>query len=316
VSSAEPLDVVLGTGALGRAVASHLLRDGRRVRLVNRSGHLAEPPPGAALHAADLTDPAAARQACAGASTIYLCANVPYTDWPRRWPPLAAGILEGAIASGAKLVYGDNLYAYGPVNGPIREDCPAAATGRKGRVRAAIATLFLQAHRDGKARVAIGRASDFFGPWAAETSAIGSRVVPAALAGKRGMVLGDIDQRHTYTYIDDYARGLITLGTRDAALGQSWHVPSAPTTTTRAMLDMVWAEAGTGKPRVTTMRHGMVKLVGLFSPIVRELDEMMYEWDRPYVVDHAKFERAFGAPVTPHAEAIRDTVAWFRSRKS
>lgn len=312
--SSKQLDVVLGTGALGRAVASRLLGAERRVRLVNRSGRMEQAPQGAELQAADLTDHDSARRVCAGAETVYLCANVPYTHWPQRWPPLAAGILAGAIASGAKLVYGDNLYAYGPVNGPIREDCPEMATGKKGKVRAELTQLFLAAHRAGQVRVAVGRASDFFGPWAAETSAIGSRVVPAALTGKRGMVLGDIDQPHTYTYIDDYARGLITLGTRDEALGQVWHVPSAPTTTSRALLERVWAEAETGKPRVMTMRRGMVRLVGLFNPLVRELDEMMYEWEKPYVVDHSKFERAFGAPVTPHAEAIRSTVGWFRSQ--
>jgi nucleoside-diphosphate-sugar epimerase len=284
--------------------------------MINRSGRLEDPPAGAELQAADLNDHDAARQACAGAASIYLCANVPYTDWPRGWPPLAAGILAAATASGAKLVFGDNLYSYGPVDGPIREDCPAVATGKKGRLRAQLAETFLAAHRAGQVRVAIGRASDFFGPWAEQTSALGSRVVPAALSGKRGMVLGDIDRLHTYTYIDDYARGLVTLGSRDAALGQVWHVPSAPTLTTRALLEMVWAEAGTGKPRVMAMRRGMVKVVGLFNPLVRELDEMMYEWEKPYVVDHSKFERAFGATITPHAEAIRNTVAWFRNRKS
>jgi nucleoside-diphosphate-sugar epimerase len=319
-AAASEKDVVLGTGALGRAVARQLLQAGRRVRLVNRSGQLDEPPAGAELHRADLTDPAAAALACAGSQTAYLCANVPYNDWPRQWPPLVAGILAGAIASGAKLVYGDNLYAYGPVNGPIREDCPEVATGKKGRLRARLAKPFLDAHRAGQVRVAIGRASDFFGPWAAETSAIGSRVIPAALAGRRGMVLGDIDQPHTYTYIDDYARGLVTLGTRDEALGQIWHVPSAATTTTRKMLEMVWAEAGgssqaAGKLNVMVMRRGMVKVVGLFNPIVRELDEMMYEWEKPYVVDHSKFERVFGTHVTAHDQAIADTVAWFRSRQ-
>ena len=139
MTGADPLDVVLGTGALGRAVAEELLRRGRRVRLVNHSGRLAAPPAGADLAAADLTDADAAQAACAGAETAYLCANVPYTDWPAKWPPLAAGILEGAARAGAKLVYGDNLYSYGFVAGPLREDLPAAAANVKGRVRARIA---------------------------------------------------------------------------------------------------------------------------------------------------------------------------------
>ena len=313
MNGTPPLDVVLGTGALGRAVADELLGRGRRVRLVNRSGQLAEPPAGATLLAADLTDAGAAQTACAEADTVYLCANAPYTDWLAKWPPLATGSLEGAARAGAKLVYGDNLYAYGPVDGPLREDLPAAPTGVKGRVRAGIATRFLEAHRAGLVRVAIGRASDFYGPWATDSSLLGSRVIPAALAGKAGQVIGDVDQPHTFTFIRDYARGLATLGARDEALGQVWHVPSAETTTQRALLAMVWQEAGAGAPRFSAAPGWLVRAFGLFSPIMRELAEMLYEWERPYVVDHSKFERAFGAPATPHREAIRETVAWFRA---
>ena len=313
MSEASPLDVVLGTGALGRAVADELLGRGRRVRLVNRSGRLVAPPPGALLRAADLTDAASAQAACAEAGTVYLCANVPYTDWREKWPPLAAGILEGAARAGARLVYGDNLYSYGPVDGPLREDLPAAATGTKGRVRAGIAARFLDAHRAGRVRVTIGRASDFYGPWATDSSLLGSRVVPAALAGGIGQVIGDVDQPHTFTFIRDYARGLATLGAREEAFGQLWHVPSAETTTQRELLRLVWEEAGAGVPRFRAAPGWLVRALGLFSPMMRELAEMLYEWERPYVVDHSKFERAFGAATTPHREAIRETVAWFRA---
>jgi nucleoside-diphosphate-sugar epimerase len=284
------------------------------VRLVNRSGRLEGPPAGAGLRAADLTDPEAAREACAGAAVVYLCANVPYTDWPARWPPLARGILEGVARSGAKLVYGDNLYSYGPVSGPLREDLPDAATGAKGRVRAAVAASLLAAHRAGRVRVAIGRASDFYGPWATESSLLGSRVVPAALAGGAGQVIGNVDLPHTFTFLRDYARGLATLGAREEADGQVWHVPSAETTTQRELLRMVWQEAGAGTPRFRAARGWLVRMLGLFSPIMRELAEMIYEWEAPYIVDHSRFERAFGARTTPHREAIRETVAWFRER--
>jgi nucleoside-diphosphate-sugar epimerase len=127
-------------------------------------------------------------------------------------------------------------------------------------------------------------------------------------------VIGDVDQPHTFTFIRDYARGLATLGARDEALGQVWHVPSAETTTQRALLAMVWEEAGAGNPKLTVMRGRLVRALALFSPIMRELAEMLYEWERPYVVDHSKFERAFGVETTPHREAIRETVAWFRER--
>jgi nucleoside-diphosphate-sugar epimerase len=307
------LDVVLGTGALGRAVAEESARQGHRVRLVNRRGRMAEPPADAGLHAADLTDARAAQAACAGAATVYLCANVPYTDWPARWPPLAAGVLEGVARAGARLVYGDNLYAYGPAAGPLHEDLPYAATGAKGRVRAEIADRLLAAHRAGRVRVTIGRASDFYGPWATDSSLLGSRVVPAALTGGTGQVIGNVDLPHTFTYIRDYARALVTLGLRDEALGRAWHVPSAETMTQRALLRLVWEEAGAGAPRFRSARGWLVSALGLVSPLMRELAEMMYEWERPFVVDHARFAQAFGADPTPHREALRETVAWFRA---
>ncbi len=310
----DPLDVVLGTGPLGRAVAEELLARGRRVRLVNRSGRLAEPPPGAGLHAADLTDPGAAATACAGAEVAYLCANVPYTEWPERWPPLAAGILEGAARAGARLVYGDNLYSYGPVDGPLHEDLPPAATGRKGRVRARIAADFLAAHRAGRVRVTIGRASDFYGPWATASSLLGSRVIPAALAGRPAQVIGDVDVPHTFTFLRDYARGLATLGARDEALGRVWHVPSAEALTQRELLALVAEEVGSGPLRIQAAPGWLVRALGLVSPIMRELAEMLYEWKRPYVVDHSRFAGAFGATTTPHREAVRETVAWHRAR--
>jgi nucleoside-diphosphate-sugar epimerase len=266
------------------------------------------------LHAADLTDPTAAAAACAGAGVAYLCANVPYTDWPEKWPPLAAGILEGAARAGVKLVYGDNLYSYGPVDGPLHEGLAPAATGRKGRVRARIAADLLAAHGAGRVRVAIGRASDFYGPWATESSLLGSRVIPAAFAGRPAQVLGALDTPHTFTFIRDYARGLATLGAHAEAFGQVWHVPSAPAPTQRELLALVWAEADVGAPRVKAAPSWLVRALALASPIMRELAEMLYEWERPYVVDHSKFERAFGAVTTPHREAVRETVAWFRGR--
>ncbi len=315
MNATPDLHVVLGTGPLGRAVAEEALRRGFRVRLVSRSGRMEAPPTGAEVRAADATEAAAVREACATAAAVHLCANAPYTDWVERWPPLARGVLEGVAAAGAKLIYGDNLYAYGPHAGPLREDLPAAATGRKGRVRAAIAASFLDAHRAGRVRVAIGRASDFYGPWATEGSLLGSRVIPAAFAGRPGQVIGNVDLPHTFTYIRDYARALVTLATRDEALGQVWHVPSAETTTQRALLQMVWEECGQrGPARFSAAPAWLVGAMGLFMPIMRELGEMMYEWERPYVVDHSKYAQAFGTETTPHREGVAETVAWFRGR--
>ena len=304
------LHVVVGAGPLGLAVARLLAGRGARVRVVNRSGR-AEVPAGVETAAADATDPGALARVAGGAAVVYHCAKPPYTRWPELFPALTRGILDAAAATGAPLVYGDNLYMYGPVAGKVTEDAPIRPVGPKGRVRAEMAEELLQAHARGRARVAIGRAPDFYGPHAREAM-LGERVVRRALEGKPAELLGDIDQPHTHIYIDDFARGLITLGEREEAAGQVWHIPAAPTRTTRELADMIFAEADTA-PRYRVASRLIVRLLGFFSPAMRELEETFYQWDRPFVVDHSRFERAFGARTTPHAEAVRRTVEWYQS---
>jgi nucleoside-diphosphate-sugar epimerase len=293
------------------AVMRELVAKGKRVTMVNRRG-VATVPDGVRMMQGDATDPAATRALCAGASVVYACVNVPYTDWPRLFPPLQAGIVEGAAAAGAKLVVAENLYMYGPVDKPLTEDLPYNAHTRKGLVRAQMSAALLDAHRSGKVRVAMGRASDFYGPGVLD-SAAGERTFDAALNGKQVMLIGALDAPHTYTYIDDFGKALVTLGERDEALGQAWHVPSAPTVTTRQFLHMVFEEVG--RPFNASAAPGFViRAMGLFNPMMRELAEMLYEFDRPFIVDHSKYAHAFGDTSTPLREGIRRTVAWFRNR--
>ena len=169
----------------------------------------------------------------------------------------------------------------------------------------------MAASEAGKVRVAVGRPSDYFGPRGLLT-AMGERVFYPALAGKKAQVMGDPDQLHSYSYLPDVARDLIVLGERDEADGKAWHLPNAPAVTTRQFVEMVYAVAGT-EPGIQAMPRIMVRAVGLFNGNVRELKEMLYEFEEPFVVDSSRFEAAFGGNATPLPEAIGDTVAWFRS---
>ncbi len=304
--------VVLGAGALGLAVADALTERRVAVRIVSRSIRTSGAPAGVEGCAADLTDPEQAQAACADASVVYHCASAPYGEWPARLPGLMNGAIAGAAAADAILVYGDNLYLYGPVAGPIHEALPANATGPKGRVRADVARMLLDAHRAGTVRGAIARGSDFYGPRVLASHA-GERAFPRALAGKAADLIGDLDQPHTFTYIREFARVLVTLGERPEALGEVWHVPSAETLTTRRFMELIYAEAGT-EPRLRTASRSMLTFLGLFTPVMRELKEVYYQFDRPFVVSGAKYERAFGSGVTPLRDAVRATMAWYRQR--
>lgn len=307
--------IIFGTGPLGLAVMDELVAKGRAVTLVNRSGRITETlPAGVKLVPGDANDVETVAKICNQAEVVYHCAMPPYTDWPEKFPPLTQGILAGVSRTGARLVYGDNLYMYGPTQGhPIHEGLPYAATGRKGRTRAAMAEQLLKAHRAGRLRVAIGRGSDFYGPRALN-STFGQMFFEATLAGKTANLLGNLDLPHTYTYIKDFARALVTLGEGDEALGQAWHVPNAETLTTRQMIGLVEAELGR-TIKVRAAGRLMVSILGLFNPLLAEMKEMMYEWEEPYVVNDRRYRQVFGGETTPHRQAIAETVAWYKQRE-
>lgn len=309
------LHVVFGSGPLGRSVVEELVRRGVRVRVVSRSGKMAEAPAGVELAAGDLYNPGVVRELARGAAAAYQCAQPAYHEWPQKFPPLQAAIIEGLTGAGTKLVIGENTYMYGDTDGrPLTEDLPYAATSRKGKVRAAMSEAALAAHRAGKVPVAIGRGSDFFGPWALD-SGFGSRVFYPALAGKAASFGGKLDLPHTATYIGDFGRALVILGERDAALGQAWHVPNdRPQLTQRQFAELVYRE--TGHPvKADGMGRLMLAFGGLFIPAARESVEMLYEFEKPFVVDSSRFERAFGVAATPIADAIQATVAWYRAHR-
>jgi nucleoside-diphosphate-sugar epimerase len=244
---------------------------------------------------------------------VFHCAQPGYVYWPQQFPPITKGILDGLARTQARLVFGDNLYMYGPTQGqPIHEELPYRAAGPKGRTRAEMARLLLDAHSAGRVKVAIGRAPDFYGPRVL-SSTLGEQVFIPALEGKTVNALGNVDLPHTYAYIRDFASGLVTLSDHEEAFGQAWHVPSAETVTTRQFVEMIGQETGHAL-KIRSASRLLVSLLGLFSPELREMKEMMYEFEEPYVVDHSKFARTFGVDVTPHREAIRETVAWYRQR--
>ena len=310
MTSRDELHVVFGTGPVGLAVMSELLAQGKRVRMVNRRGTAAVPE-SVEVVKANAADPDSTRQVCQDATVVYNCVNAPYTDWAALLPPMHAAIIQGAAAANAKLVVAENLYMYGPVSGPITETLPYHPTARKGRVRAQMAEELMAAHRAGIVRATSGRASDFYGPGAGQQGIFGDRVIPPLLKGRTVSVLGKLDMPHTYTYITDFGKGLVLLGAHDEALGKSWHIPNAPTLTTRQMLTLFFEEAHM-PPRMSSVPDFLVRTLGLVNPLLREVAEMLYEFNEPFVVESNTFVQAFGDIATPHREAVRQTLEWYK----
>jgi nucleoside-diphosphate-sugar epimerase len=305
--------VVFGSGAIGLATYDALRRRGETVRIVNRSGHAAVPDDVQVI-GGDARDPAFAVAAGEGASVVYQTLNPPYPEWSAQFPALQAGVLAAAQSAGARLVSMENVYMYGRPNGrPLTEDRAYAAHTKKGRLRGRMARELLAAHDAGRVEVAIGRASDYFGPRGGAQSNLGDRVFPAALQGKTASVLGQLDQPHTYTYIPDIGEGLAVLGEHPDAPGQVWHLPNDPDTrSTRQLVEMVYQQVGR-EPKVRSMPTLLLRLLGLRNATVRELLEMQYQFEEPFIVDNSKITNKLDATATPLEHAIADTLAAYTS---
>ena len=302
--------VVLGAGPVGRSVAAALANRGVTPAVVTRSGTAV---PGAASAVADISDPAQAAAAVAGAQVVFQCTSPAYHQWPAKFPALQASVVDAAAAAGALLVVAENLYGYGPGTGLLTEDRPLTATTRKGAVRARLWQDLSAAHQAGRLRVVAGRASDFYGPGVGAGSVVGDRFFGALLRGKPAEVLGDPDRLHTYTYIADFGEALVALSETGATWGQAWHVPSAPAVTTRSFAAQATdlagvAVPGTG-PRLRRLAPWQLRLVGLGVPAVREMPEMMYQFEQDWVVDYSAYAAAVGGRPTPMRTALAATVA-------
>lgn len=305
--------VVLGTGAIGRAVAEELVKRGERVRMVNRSGKMDEVPAGVEVVAADLYDPEKVREVTRGAKVVYQASQPPYHEWVEKFPQLQKSILDGLTGSQTRLVLVENVYMYGDTHGkPITEDLPYNAHTRKGRVRAEISTAAFDAHKDGRVRVTAARGGNFYGPWGTD-STMGGRVFYPLMRGKPAQLIGRTDLPHTHTYLRDFGTALVILGEHDKADGQVWHVPNDQPNLTQAELVQLFAREAGVEPKISSMGTWMMWIGGLFIPEAKETVEMMYEFDKPFIIDSSKFEKTFGVKATPIVEAMKETVAWYKS---
>ncbi len=306
---ADELHVVFGGGPLGQAVMRELLARGKQVRVIGHSGK-AGVPDGVELMVGDAFQVEFTRKACQNAAVVYQCDQPSNGNWLDRFAALNASILDGAAAKGAKFIYGDHLEVYGSVDGPIHEGLANKPQTRKGQVRARVSESILTAHRSGRVKAAIGRASDIFGPFVLE-AVFGKGIFIPLLRGKTVVAIGDLEAAHTFTYIDDFGKALVELGERDEATGQIWHVPNAVALTQRQLMELSANEAGLPlKIRGTSRR--MLAFQSLFSTTARERLDILYQFEKPFGVDSSKFEKAFKITATPLEEAVRQTVNWYR----
>ena len=304
--------VIVGAGTNGSQLATLLAERGEDVLVVSRRGR-GPVDSRITLVACDAGDPAALSDLARGAVALYNCANPPYTAWETEWPPLAASLISAAESSGAVLVTLSNLYGYGPVDHPMVESDPLAATSRKGRVRATMWEEALAAHEAGRIRCVEVRASDFFGPGLTDQGLLGERCVPRILAGKSVQGIGDPDAPHSWSYVPDVVTALALVATDERAYGRAWHVPTTPPHSLRQAVAALSAAAGVPAPPVRGLPQVALSILGLFSRQMAEMKEISYQFTAPFELDSSSFQETFGAEPTPFDDACAATVAWWRA---
>lgn len=301
--------LVVGAGPVGRHVAQRLADRGSEVVVATRSG--TDTGIAGVRHVAvDAADPGALAAAARGASVLYNCANpASYTSWESVWPALASSFLTAAEQSGAVYAITGNLYPYGPVDGGVMSEAlPDTARDRKGVLRATMWADALGLHRSGRIRAVEVRGSDYVGSGVGQNGHV-SRQLPALLKGRRAWVVGRADQPHTFTDVLDVARLLVAAAQDESSHGRTWHVPSNPAVTQEEVLTDVMAVLGRPAPRVSATPPAVLRAAGLLVPLMREIGDLSYQWDRPYLLDDSAARAHFGIEPSPWDEVCERTAA-------
>ena len=300
---------ILGAGgAIGNELVKLLALRKQSFRLVGRNPRMVS---GAAeVHPADLSDKDQTIQAVAGSSIVFLLVGLKYDRkiWAETWPRIMANTIEACKRANARLIFFDNVYMYGKVNGVMTEDTPFNPASKKGEIRASIAASLINEWKADGINAMIARSADFYGP--DTRTGVPNVLVFEPMAKKQtpSWLVND-SVPHSYTYTPDAAKALLTLAESSSAWNQTWHVPTTPNPLTGKQFVTLAAQEFGVPPKYRILSRPILKVVGWFNSDVGESYEMLYQSDSPYLFDSSKFARAFGFAGTPYADGIRATAA-------
>lgn len=300
-------------GNIGKLLSQELLSNGYKVRGVSR--HVQQ---NAAYEsvAADVLNAESLRQAVTGSEVVYLLVGLEYNTkiWQRDWVKLMQNTIDACVATNAKLVFVDNVYMYGYVKGEMTEKTPFNPCSEKGKVRAAVAQLLTNAFDRKILRGCIARAADFYGPDCA-SSMLTQTIFQNMAKGKSAQLMGNPDVIHSYSYTLDIAKALLIMGTDSRADNQVWHVPTAKNPLTSRQIVEKVAEITGKKPKIMVMGNFMLSILGIFIPILKELKEMMYQYNNDYIFNSDKFEKTFNFRPTSYEEGLKACVQFYFNKK-
>jgi nucleoside-diphosphate-sugar epimerase len=306
---------VLGAGGgIGTALAYELLRNNKPTRLVSRSGFSL---PGAETVRADVSDYNQIVEATKNSEVVFQCAGLKYDIkvWGQLWPKIMQNTIDACKKNNARLIFVDNVYMYGKVDGKMTEATPYNPISKKGEIRAVIASKLQEEYKKGNIRAIIARAADIYGPYAEKTGIINIMVIEKLLKNKKAMLLMNDSLPHSLTYTPDSGKGLYMLAETPEAFNQVWHLPTYnPAPTGKELVAMASEELG-HSPGYTVLGKGMLRMVGLFNHNVKESMEMLYQNEYVYNFDSSMFNDFFNYKPASYKEGIRETLKYYKEKK-
>ncbi len=311
------MQTIIGSGgAIGLPLAKALLSYTDKIRLVSR--HPVKVNPTDELMSIDASDLSQIDRAVAGSSVVYVVIGFEYklSVWQTLWPPFLKAVIEACKKHQAKLVFFDNVYMYQPSAIPhMTESSPLGAISKKGQVRQHLHEMIMRAVESNQLNALIARSADFYGP-DNKSSALNLMVADNLIKGKKAQAFGDISKIHTYTYTPDAAVATALLGNRTEAYNQVWHVPTTHEKLTNQQWINLVARELQVDPKIQPVPVWMMKLLGLFVPIMREFPEMMYQYEQDYFFDSTKIEKQYGLKATPPEEGVRQLISAMKKKSS
>jgi len=311
------MQTILGAGgAIGIELAKALKKYTTDIRLVSRNPKKVNETD--ILLSADLMNADETEKAVQGSSVVYVTVGFPYNlkVWRKSWPKFMERVIAACKEEDCKLVFFDNMYMYDKnyLDG-MDEATPINPPSEKGKVRAHIAKMIMDEVKAGNLTALIARSADFYGPNIANSSMLNETIVKSLAKGKKANWMGAPDRKHSFTYTPDAGKATALLGNTPDAYNQVWHLPTAPDPYTGKEWVEHIAKALGAKPKMQVAPKWMIHLIGLFVPVMREMPEMLYQYDRDYVFDSSKFEKRFGMAPTPYDEGIKQMIAADYSKK-
>jgi nucleoside-diphosphate-sugar epimerase len=299
------MHTILGAGGpVANALTAQLIQANKNIRLVSRRPVNVENK-NVKWHKADLLQAAKVIAATKGSTVIYMCAGIVYNKdiWQQQWPVIMQNIIDAAKAHNARLIFFDNVYMYGVVDGPMLETTPYNPVSVKGEVRAKIVTQLMDEVKAGNVQATLARAADFYGA-ESMNSFLDSMVLSKYAKGEKAMWLGKAKTKHSFTFIPDAGRAMYLLGQNPESDNQIWHLPTAPPLTGNEFVNLA-AGVFNVQPKYIQVNKLMLQLMGLFNKVIKDSVEMYYQYDHDYIFDSTKFEKAFGVQPTSYADGIK-----------